>query len=193
VSDHARGIRIDRNRPAFLPSWSCYNTRKLSFHRFAFPQHVVALPEFLKLERMFPIWIHFRSFNSFTNVISFKLNQNANPTPSVRSFYLRKRRRWAIFVGPRDCERNTYFRNCRGCQQLLAPRASPRKRRSSSVSAHRGRRHSNSNPIRSSRSLRTRNHQHSPMTGFMCLRSLNPFFSPETLAMSLRALATRVC
>ncbi len=51
--------------------------------------------------------------------------------------------------------------------------------------------------------------QHSPMTGFMCLRSPNPFLSPETLAniarviaahlrskvlscVSLRALATRV-
>lgn len=127
VSDRARGIRIDR--PAFLPIWSCHKTRTLSFHRLAFPQHVVALPEFLKLERIFPIWIHFRSFNSFTNVISFNLNQHANPTPSVRSFYLRKRRRWAIFVGPRDCERNTYFRNCRGCQHLFAPRASPRSRR----------------------------------------------------------------
>ena len=164
MSDRARGIRIDR--PALLPSWSCHKTRTLSFHRLAFPQHVVALPEFLKLERMFPIWIHLRSFNSVTNVISFTLNQNANPTPSVRSFYLRKRRRWAIFVGPRDCERNTYFRNCRGCQQLLAPRASPRNRISSAVSAHRGRRYSNSNPIRSSRSLRTRRSSALPHDGF---------------------------
>lgn len=131
VSDRARGIRTDR--PAFLPSWSCHQSRSLSLHRLAFPHHVEALPEFLKLEMTFPIWIHFRSFKSFTNVISFTLNQNGNPTPSVRSFYLRKRRRWSIFVGPRDSQRDTHRRNCRGCRQLSAPLPSSRSRRRKST------------------------------------------------------------